>query len=1019
MKIFTSIKSKAEGQGAIFDNYSKKSLKNVLVIRDEVCGKFKIFDSIKKFEKCLYLTKECERCFHEIIFGFVPQKLKFDIDALGVDLIFAKKMIKHIVKCIKDIFYQNYSTYEKKLKNRNIIITDSSGLTEKGYKYSFHIILNGFYVQNNEESKYFTELVFYMVKDQYRKYIDLNVNSYIQNLRLPECCKYGESRFKKIINKTSVISDAIITYTRTCEELPNILKQESQPSLFKEKALAVLVNDDVVKRAIDMADEFLDGHDFRSISGNVLSFNRTRATLCQICERIHDKDNTAILIISENSGLYFKCRHNSKGSIYVGKMMTSEGTPNKKDSDVHKKGMCGYIDLIKSLPTEPQKFDNLPMRNIYCSETLKEFELSKTLYVQAQMKMGKTKSLIKFCEKYFLNKSVIIVSFRQTFSNSVKSRFGNFELYNKIKGDIDLDIHKKIIIQVESLHRLIIPNESSVDLLIFDEAESIFEQLGSGLLANFSESFAVFRWLVKYSEHLVSMDANLGDRTFNIINKIRHKSLSPEKNKECFFHCNTYSTASDDKYVVTFSLTQWLEKLTELLDNNEKIAIPINSITEAEVIYEFIKKKYTNKAVGFYSSKTPVADKQLHFGDVDKYWSKYDVLIFTPTVSAGVSFEKKHFTSIMGYFVSSSCGVEVVRQMIGRIRNVETHKFIILLPTMRNKLPTKTEYILNTITDRRNNLYRKLKDKYLTMKFNKDGKIQIKKTDYLAVYLENSRIANLSINDFAGRFIAQIHKSGGEISSIDNVKQNTEGLFGFHKKLKEEIKIKKNRDIAGAKDLSLEEIDRIEQQVTNQEELSESDRLSLEKFKLKSFYGYEGPVDDNFVDIYGSTKTKKIYSNLTMIKNFTGSAKKTLNDIQSHEKNCYEFNKAENSVNSQFRDLNKFYLFDRHRLAIGILNLCGVEDVNKSTGKNMSKDTLVEKFIDAKLPRKLIEREFACFIPSKDRICWGNIKPHVNKILSMYGLYFRNVSKKISVLGLISLEKRDLFGGTNQPQLHI
>jgi hypothetical protein len=237
--------------------------------------------------------------------------------------------------------------------------------------------------------------------------------------------------------------------------------------------------------------------------------------------------------------------------------------------------------------------------------------------------------------------------------------------------------------------------------------------------------------------------------------------------------------------------------------------------------------------------------------------------------------------------------------------------------------------------------------------------------------------------------------------------------------LKEEIKIKKNRDIAGAKDLSLEEIDRIEQQVTNQEELSESDRLSLEKFKLKSFYGYEGPVDDNFVDIYGSTKTKKIYSNLTMIKNFTGSAKKTLNDIQSHEKNCYEFNKAENSVNSQFRDLNKFYLFDRHRLAIGILNLCGVEDVNKSTGKNMSKDTLVEKFIDAKLPRKLIEREFACFIPSKDRICWGNIKPHVNKILSMYGLYFRNVSKKISVLGLISLEKRDLFGGTNQPQLHI
>ena len=50
-------------------------------------------------------------------------------------------------------------------------------------------------------------------------------------------------------------------------------------------------------------------------------------------------------------------------------------------------------------------------------------------------------------------------------------------------------------------------------------------------------------------------------------------------------------------------------------------------------------------------------------------WNAYQLLIYTPTISAGISFNEKHFDNRHCYFSNMSCSAELATQMIFRVRN--------------------------------------------------------------------------------------------------------------------------------------------------------------------------------------------------------------------------------------------------------------------------------------------------------------------------------------------------------------
>jgi hypothetical protein len=63
-----------------------------------------------------------------------------------------------------------------------------------------------------------------------------------------------------------------------------------------------------------------------------------------------------------------------------------------------------------------------------------------------------------------------------------------------------------------------------------------------------------------------------------------------------------------------------------------------------------IAEKFTTKRILFLNRDVSDAEKINIVSNVDEQWSKYDVVIYTPSVCMGVSYDKlNHFDAIYAY----------------------------------------------------------------------------------------------------------------------------------------------------------------------------------------------------------------------------------------------------------------------------------------------------------------------------------------------------------------------------------
>jgi hypothetical protein len=1004
-------------EGDVMDNAYKsvEELGEKFIVKNEVS--YRVYPSLKAFKEDLDSMNIASRAFHEVIFGSKTQKLKFDIDApmdkipevnavnednapavpaivlndedidpqmaeflkeiesIKIDteetpIDKCKHMLNEITRTISDVFF---ITYGIDLQRDNLVICASED--PSGKKFSVHIIINGYAVKGHKQAHEFQSRLNNYLNPAYKTLIDCSVNKSLQNFRIAGCHKTGDERVKKIISNHSFY-DSIITNTSGCIILNDLVAPVQTEVKFN-------VHPDDAKEVLDICskDGILEHHELHMCKNNMFIFRRLKSSRCEFCERDHDKDNTLLVTIRNDNGIinvFKSCRKFiaengvTNASIHMGNFISASApveVHNETDQQKHERVLASWGDKIiqkavadvkNNVELFPKRslFDNLsPVhKHIYRENTLRDFELTPTLCVKAMMKMGKTKALRNYIEKYFNNKltpnKIVFVSFRQTFSGNIKEIFNDFTLYSDVKGPL---IQRKIIVQVESLYRVAVDAEPP-DLLVLDECESIFEQFDSGLLRNFTDCFAKFKWLMKYSKHIVAMDANLQNRTYNIFARLRPNFADADAG--IIYHCNEHKNATDDKYYVTSNKLKWLGVLYSTVESDERIAVPMSSLSEAKILVRNLERKFPEKSIKLYSSETSMTEKKIHFANVHRYWSQYDVLVYTPTVSAGVSFELEHFHKIFGYFTDQSCPVETCVQMIGRIRNVQEHSFYICLAASGNSLPVTTETIKEHLFNKRENLSRSFDDIGLTPEYGPIGEIKYHYSDYFYVWLENARVKNLSKNSFIKRFVHFISETGAVIDELtEKVFNESTGMSSIvdgcvnqelviiqemHAHIKTEIRAELCKNVAESPELEEEEVVDIQNAMMAQQDITDIQKHAYEKYKLRSEYKFYGDIDETFVNIYLSSKNRRIFKNLTRILSHE-NVKDSLNQIQSEELANYAHN-MEMDEKFHHIDVNRKYVFDQHRYAIGLLQMCGWESIKDP--KYIHKALLYNQLID-------------------------------------------------------------------------
>jgi hypothetical protein len=940
---FDRIRVSPKGGDTVEEKYKLEDLKNKFIVWKKnrlVKGnkpEYRIYDNMFDFGDDLDFMEDNDKLFHEVILG--AQKLKFDIDMKSNPLQFVHDgafpeivpsgasnlddppeiiAFNHIVNYFCHHIKQQFlAIYGTELGDSQLIITDSSRV---GVKYSAHIIVSGYYVSGNKQACEFANSVNKVIAEQYKEIMDMSVYKPIQNFRLVGCHN-GDKRFKRILTEHT-FGEASITNISGCQLLPDIVDGSCTDS--SRKIIAPSGGD--IDLALDITRGITKGHTFRGMRSNMMTYDRDYPTHCEICAETHHNDNSMIISMvpsTKTVKLYMSCRQcPRKESVFVGEFEPLDSSCLLDKTNWPQSMIKRNIEtnIAKSKWSADTRILAIKSQNKYCEPTIRDFELADTLIIKAAMKMGKTKALKRYIEAHYptgqLCEPIIrIISFRQTFSNNIKEKFPDFSLYSDVQGELTQD---RLIVQIESLHRLkVLAGGTAPDLLILDECESIFEQFNAGLIKNV-DCFSKFLYLLRFSKRVILMDALVSDRTYNILVKLR----SPDG---IVFHNNEYKNATEDKYNITHSYDIWLKTILDSLTAGDKIAIPSSSLKVATEVDRIIREKFPNLAVKLYSSNTKISEKKAHLSNVAHYWKQYDVVIYTPTISAGVSFEEKHFNKVFAYFTDKSCPVETCIQMMGRVRDVSTKEYYLCLNATGNNYPCDTAEIEEALHNTRSVLYTDSTNTTamaISPEYADNGTLILHKTPFYTVWLENTRMINISKNYFVSKLIGILKDFGSTIAQIatpemdeDEKLEFTETKRAITKAMREELSAR----IVGAKDASNEEIVEIRRLMDAQEDLTDDQQNEYDRHKFRQDYAYDGEIATKMVDKYYKPQMRKVHKNIKKIYS-KPTYQEALLDIQREERAA---NRYLMESELEQRDLSKNYQFLKHRCAIDLLHTCG------------------------------------------------------------------------------------------------
>lgn len=438
----------------------------------------------------------------------------------------------------------------------------------------------------------------------------------------------------------------------------------------------------------------------------------------------------------------------------------------------------------------------------YCfSNNGKSYDI---LAVKANMGVGKSENL-----KYLINQyqNVVIVSFRISLNKQFTEKFSEFELYLDIHETIyHTKEHNKIVIQIDSFNKI----RGNIDLLIIDEVTYTMSQLvhSKKMDDNFE---ALKQYLNNKTTKCILLDALLEDDTLNVFKLF---------NRNILFIENEFKK-HEEKKIICYNNDYGLFKKNILKDieNNKKIVIATNSKAELDFLESQLNEKFgKSKTFSFITSDNP----EYYVED----WKYLDVLGYTPTISAGVSYTEKHFDKIYGYFVNGSANAEIAVQQLFRIRNLNENEINICVDiTNGDKFPTNDDELDDYIINRNKILCD-------TIDFVKIDYIKndIKKDEYYYWYKSVIKKEYLSNNNYMKRILELFNTQG-----IKNIKYTGNKNIDCDKearKIKKQHAMERNeqlyKDICNSYKLTFDEYQNIEKKIKKTKE----EKYSCKRFKF-------------------------------------------------------------------------------------------------------------------------------------------------------------------------------------------
>lgn len=345
------LKGGEKGQGLLDTMNDEEKVMSLIVcfVNSQNIRHYSKFDSFLECLQVMMKIDDEKRCFHEVVLENRNQKMRFDLDIKKVDGLdekdiqdFIDDLISATISVYADIGYQL-------ILAKDILLFSSHGQS----KWSYHIIIDGFYCENCQEAQaLFRKITDQMkYKERVSEWLDASIYNPNHSLRILNSVKDGRKKILEKVwryanqdvvfeysqkprsDKHKIVMEferSFISLTENCFPIPELVKKTSYVEGKR-------VDDNVSDYAFRL---------FKSLYGDVFSYVRTVSNFvlmdrvkesgCPICNRVHENENAFLMVKTKETEngmtkheIYFYCRRASGQKVYVGEKIDFEAQQEK------------------------------------------------------------------------------------------------------------------------------------------------------------------------------------------------------------------------------------------------------------------------------------------------------------------------------------------------------------------------------------------------------------------------------------------------------------------------------------------------------------------------------------------------------------------------------------------------------------------------------------------------------------------------------------------------------------------
>lgn len=425
------------------------------------------------------------------------------------------------------------------------------------------------------------------------------------------------------------------------------------------------------------------GISIRNHNGNFINLYADHELPCYVCDKKHENENP-ICVVNEGYAVILCRRSKDANGKYARKLLVRFEEFKRYESPK-------AIEIASGAIAIPELFIETESRRI--EGLTKRIEAHNTLYVNSDLDTGKSyafinhmRDMVKINSAY----SCVIVTYRVNLAYEIfaknyieqdDDKAYMFENYQTLpNGLIKVSQHPRIIIQYESLNRLVLDDD--VNLTFIDEGASLLQQTQSGLnKSKAGLNLSQFDNLLNSTKKLLICDALMSIETMQTFEILRGDVSA------AFWLNKSEPWSPTVQYIEDVS--DWRDQLITELVKGAKIYV---TTTRGEVtiraLADQIKSVCGEKfpILCIYGGGENNADIM---GDINNELVKFSCVIASPCMSAGVSFDvKDHFDKVYSFVGNDGPTLVDIIQSLRRVRHIKSNEVVICDLTNELNIPS-------------------------------------------------------------------------------------------------------------------------------------------------------------------------------------------------------------------------------------------------------------------------------------------------------------------------------------------